>query len=523
MAKQGLAKVKRRIVEEFSNLSQFRDYELEKGVLAFIISNVSGNAYETVSNYIIEDCFYDTINKKVFQVVKTMFDEGFAIDMVSVPAYLKNFARPLKLTNEYLSEHDRKELTKDIYDLFDDRYFRWQSYGNANSVMQWCMWLRELAAKRHVETLNSAPEDLEYEDVFETAISYNDKLKRILEVKNVDDWKKASDVGLSLYKEIHEKKPNEIVGFGTGISEFDNNFGRFRSGNLVIIAARPSCGKSAFMGQIAVHIAKQGDTVGVISLEMRGEDIMQRMLANEADTDMSVIDRNSFYSDNERTEVMNELSKLSELPIYFSDCFDVNTSDLSIKLERLKTQKNMKVAIIDYLQLIEPLDADLKATREQQVSKMTRTLKRLAASLEIPIILLAQLNRQAKESKKPELHHLRESGSIEQDADIVLFLHNPFKNGEIQDENGESWEGKIQVLNRKWRNGKSDMDITLGYEPAKMKFFDLSQKPPQPKQQAAAPQTPQKKQRDDPFAGFQKRTVSSTAMFEQEEKDDLPF
>ena len=305
-----------------------------------------------------------------------------------------------------------------------------------------------------------------------------------------------------------------ILGVSTSLTSLDRLNGKFRDTNLIVIGARPSVGKSAFMGRIATHAAFEGKTVGIISLEMEDKDILARSVSAESEVDFWRIDRNKFEQEEEqRNSVYKTIGKLSTLPIYFSDTAQVGMTDIRAKAERLKQRHGVDLLIIDYLQLVEPENASNR-NREQEVSKISRGLKLLAMNMKIPVIILAQLNRQSAETgdKKPQLHHLRESGSIEQDADVVMFLHRDWVSGIKVDESGDSTEYQADLLVRKWRNG-GPCDIKLGFHGPTMKFTEIIRSEFNAQ---AEPGLPPIKSN----AGFQDRSLPPE---KDSNGDDLPF
>jgi replicative DNA helicase len=241
---------------------------------------------------------------------------------------------------------------------------------------------------------------------------------------------------------------------------------------MVILAARPSVGKSALLGAICMYAAKQGKKVGIISLEMSNTELGARFAALETNVEYHKIFRNKMKEDRERDMVYNKLNELAHYPIKISDKTNVNVNDIRAKVAQLKSREGIDILFIDYLQLMET-EEKKTYNREQEVAKMSRGLKLLAKEFEIPIIVLAQLNRESEKltNKKPQLHHLRESGSIEQDADTVIFLHRDFKSGILHNEHGQSTEFEADLIIAKCRNGEL-REIKIGFDPPKMRFFD---------------------------------------------------
>lgn len=435
------------------------DLDIEAAVLGICINESS--ALGSVYNLLSEDCFFCSAHLEVYRGLKFLFENGYPIDGI--------------ILNSIMNQKGITEL-KGVYDSTPGgtMYFLCRlSYGVLTSahLETWCLLLRQLAAHRLMMLLTTSGGG-SGTDVFQAAGEIDKMLKRILEVRTTNDWHHISEVGIKTVKEIESRDRNKLPGVTTSISLLDKLNGGFRPGDLVVVGARPSVGKSAFMGRIATHSAMKGAKVGIISLEMEDTAIFTRMLSADSETEFNKIDRNDFGEENERARVYNALSSLSTLPIYFSDTSQVNIFDIRGKADKLQRKHGLDILIVDYLQLIEP-ENEKGRNREQEVAKMSRGLKLLAKTLHIPIVLLAQLNRAVMEKgdNKPQLHHLRESGAIEQDADVVMFIHRDSLIGIEQNADGGSTEFEADLLVRKWRNG-APMEIKIGFEPTQMRFFD---------------------------------------------------
>src|SRR5690606_27095806 len=203
------------------------------------------------------------------------------------------------------------------------------------------------------------------------------------------------------------------------------------------LAARPSVGKSALAGGIALHTARHEGPVGFISLEMSTEEVFGRMVSADSNEPYSTVDRDVLLEERQRRHMYDSVDRLSGLPIFFSDRAQVNVHDIRARAETLKRRHGIKLLIVDYLQLIEETNArGANRNREQQISEISRGLKKIAMNLHIPVIALSQLNRESehRQNKRPLLSDLRESGSLEQDADIVMLLHRDWRCGITTDE-----------------------------------------------------------------------------------------
>jgi replicative DNA helicase len=283
---------------------------------------------------------------------------------------------------------------------------------------------------------------------------------------------------------VHQQKIKEgkVEFLTTGFKAIDKLNGGFSPGQMIVIGARPSMGKSALMGKIAVAIAQQKKTVGIVSLEMNNNEIAARLASLETDIEFWRIYRNLFTDQNQQESFYNKISKQSiNLPIFISDKTKVDINEIRAKATKLKYKHGLDILMIDYLQLVGSEETNNRnSNREQEVAKISRGVKLLAMELEIPAIILCQLNRQVTSRKGkeryPQLSDIRESGSIEQDADVVMMLHRDWMSGFEVDDAGMSTEGQADLLGVKWRNGAL-FKLDLDFNPEKMKFSEKIKAP----------------------------------------------
>jgi replicative DNA helicase len=268
----------------------------------------------------------------------------------------------------------------------------------------------------------------------------------------------------------------ELTGVTTGFNTLDRITGGLQPGGMYIVAARPSVGKSAFMGKMVYNAAKKGLTVGVISLEMTDNQITARISSLATEIEYWRIYRSRLVDEEQNERFYRLTAEVSELPILISDKTGVDISEIKAKISRIKRKAKIDVLYIDYLQLLDTDDRERNYNREQQVSKISRGLKLLAKDYNMPIVVLAQLNRVSEQQsdKRPKLHNLRESGSLEQDADGVIFLHRDWMSGIKVDENGNSTEGQADIIIAKWRDGEIT-EYKIGFDGTKMKFYEFEE------------------------------------------------
>ena len=242
----------------------------------------------------------------------------------------------------------------------------------------------------------------------------------------------------------------------TGFTDLDKLTGGLHRSEFVVLAARPSMGKTALATNIAENVAIEAQVpVLFVSLEMARIELAQRLLCSQGSIDGSKF-RSGFLSGDDRKKLVEASAKLSQAPLFIDDTPSRTVTEIAAAARRLKRKKKLGLVVIDYLQLIQPDDP--RDPRQEQVAKMARRLKGLARELQLPVLCLAQLNRQVEttgqEEHRPRLSHLRESGAIEQDADVVMFVHREeyyCKSKEEAQENGVAGEGTIIVA--KQRNG----------------------------------------------------------------------
>ena len=273
--------------------------------------------------------------------------------------------------------------------------------------------------------------------------------------------------GIELIESLYHKK-SHVTGVPTGFSDFDIKTAGLQPGDLTIVAGRPSMGKSAFATSIAEHVAvSEKIPVGIFSLEMSKEQLMQRFLCAEAKVDMHKL-RTGFLAPSQWPILTAAASRLSEAPIYIDDTPAITIFELRAKARRLRSHHGIKLILVDYLQLIR--GGRRMDSRQQEISDISQSLKALAKELNVPIIAISQLSRavESRQDHRPQLSDLRESGAIEQDADVVVLLlreeyYNPT----------EENKGRAEVIIAKQRNGPVGT-VELGFIREFMKFVSLA-------------------------------------------------
>ena len=294
------------------------------------------------------------------------------------------------------------------------------------------------------------------------------------------DTKSITDVAEASLKRLSEIRanPTQITGIATPIQFLTKLTGGWQRTDLVIIAARPSMGKTAFMLNCARAAANAGHGIGIFSLEMSNEQLVNRLAAQECGVSNSEFRNVNKLSELEFAKLVRGMEVVSGLGIQIDDTPGISITAIRRKARQM-VSKGAKMILVDYLQLIAGTPG---TNRDQEIGSITRGLKAIAKELDVPVICLSQLSRAVETrggTKRPQLSDLRESGNIEQDADIVGFLYRPEYHGILEDENGNSLKGKAYLIIAKHRNGALD-DVVMNFDAPIASFFDPDAFSPQP-------------------------------------------
>lgn len=444
-----------------NNFEEFKHYnkDLEKVLIGTIL--MEKLAFSRVTSVVDKpSMFYVKSHQEIYRVFMEMYKLSLPIDLLTVTDYLWNTLKIKEINGSnipfYLSS-----CTNSVCSSANIEY---------HSLLLRECWKR----RRIIEIKYAALED--DCDSRQNIIDIGLALNKITETKHSKDWVDMSELMIELYKHQDEMKKSGGIGLLSGLKTIDTENGGFFPGNMIFIGARPSVGKSALANSLAINMSTIGKKVGIISLETSNVEIAARLASIDTDTDYSIIYRGLMQDEYQTQRVYERITNQTVgLPIFVSDNADVTIFDIRAKTERLMSKEGLDVLIIDYLQLIGTSDAK-NSNRENEVSKISRGIKIMAKDLGIPIIVLGQLNREVTKRKGaeryPVLGDIRESGSIEQDSDIVMFLHSDFMSGHTVDQEGYSTEGKCDLVIRKWRNGKNNFIIPLDFQAKKMKFIE---------------------------------------------------
>lgn len=432
--------------------------ELEEAVLGAIM--LEKNALSDVIEILKPESFYKEGHQHIYEAIVELFNEAQPIDLLTVRERLKKKGMLEVVGNtSYLTSLTRK-VNSSAHIEFHARI------------------IIELAIKRELIKVATEIERDAYEDatdVFELLDQTSSQIFKIGEMNIVKDYMPINTVMQEAFKEFEARKDHQdgVTGVPSGFSELDRITSGWQKTELIIMAARPGMGKTAFMLTLARNAAvTYNKPVAIFSLEMGRVQIVNRLLAIEAEIEGEKMKKGNF-SEAEWMHLINNTRKLSEAKIFIDETPALRILELRAKCRRLKEQHKIEMVMVDYLQLMTG-ETGRNGSREQEIASISRALKNIAKELEIPVIALSQLSRDVEKrgsgSKRPQLSDLRESGSIEQDADIVIFIHRPEYYATGSEEDAEN-EGKASIIVAKNRSGALE-DVELRYIKQYTKFVE---------------------------------------------------
>ncbi|OIK13830.1 replicative DNA helicase [Bacillus sp. MUM 116] len=430
-----------------------QNIEAEQAVLGAIFLEPA--SLTLASEILIPEDFYRASHQKIFNVMLKLNDLGKAVDLITVSEDLA----ASKLLEDIGGVSYLSELAGSVPTAANIEYYA--------RIVEEKSLLRRLI--RTATTI--ATDGYSREDEVETLLSEAEK--SILEVaqrKNAGAFHNIKDVLVRTYDNIEtmHQRAGEITGLETGFVDLDRMTAGFQRNDLIIVGARPSVGKTAFALNVAQNVAhKTGENIAIFSLEMGAEQLVMRLLCAEGNIDAQRL-RTGSLTDDDWGKLTMAMGSLSSAGIFIDDTPGVRISDIRSKCRRLKQEHGLGMILIDYLQLI--LGSGRSGeNRQQEVSEISRSLKQLARELQIPVIALSQLSRgvEQRQDKRPMMSDIRESGSIEQDADIVAFLYrDDYYDKESEDKN------IIEIIIAKQRNGPVGT-VQLAFVKEYNKFVNL--------------------------------------------------
>ena len=431
--------------------------ELEEAILGAIM--LEKKAFDSASEILKPECFYVEAHQRIFKAMRSLADQSIPIDILTVAEELKTRGDLEFVGGPYFVT----KLTNSVVSSANID-------AHARIVLQ--KFIQRELIRVSGEIIGDAYEDST--DVFDLLDMAESKLFEITNGHLRKNFDEISSVLVETVSRIEDLRNNteDITGVPSGFPSLDRITYGWQPTDLIILAARPSVGKTAFALNLARNAALHASKptgVGFFSLEMSSSQLVTRILSAESNILLEKISRGKLEEHEMQQLYRKGIDKLTHAPIYIDDSAALNIFELRAKCRRLKNMHNVGIIIIDYLQLMTG-SADRNSNREQEISKISRDLKSLAKELKVPIIALSQLSREVekrKESAKiPQLSDLRESGAIEQDADMVMFLYRPDYYEITTNEMGEDIKGKTMIKIAKHRNGsletislKAQLDI----------------------------------------------------------------
>lgn len=425
--------------------------EAEQSVLGSLL--IDRDAIIKVASYVRADDFYISANGVIYQAILDLYNRREPTDFVTLS-----------------DELERRSALDDIGGL---GYLSslLNTVPTAVHVEYYGRIVERTSTLRRLIDAGTRIVGIGYQDAVETEDALDSAEQTLFTVsqkRQTKDFQSISDVLDRFFDQLDylQQHRGEVVGVPSGFSDLDQLTGGLQRSDLIIVAARPSMGKTAFSLGLAYGAAVQhGKTVGVFSLEMSAEQLVQRLLATETGVDSHRL-RLGMIDDNEWDRISRAFGRLAEANVFIDDSANASVMDVRSKARRLQAENGLDLVIVDYLQLMSGRRSD---NRVNEVSEITRGLKSLARELNVPVIALSQLSRavETRADHRPMLSDLRESGSIEQDADIVMFIYRDEK----YDENSEK-KGIAEIIVAKHRNGPVG-SINLRFFERTARFADL--------------------------------------------------
>jgi replicative DNA helicase len=434
--------------------------DMEEAVLGAIM--LEKEAVITILDILKPESFYKDAHRKIFKAVSDLSMKEFPVDLYTVTEELRahneleNAGGPV-----YLSQLTSKVVSAANVDF------------HARIVAQKYIQRELIRVSTEIQTRA-------FDDTWDVTELLDFSENELFQIAEGNIKREVSPINMVIkeaIKEIEEagKREDALVGIPSGFTKLDRLTSGWQKSELVIIAARPSMGKTALALSMARNMAiDHNKNVAIFSCEMSSIQLVNRLIIAETDIPGDKI-RNGRLSEEEWKQLDTRIKKLVQAPIFIDDTPAISIFELRAKCRRLMAQHKLDIVIVDYLQLMS--GPDNAGSREQEVSNISRSLKSIAKELNVPIIALSQLNRSVEMrggTKRPLLSDLRESGAIEQDADMVVFIHRQEKFGMMTFEDGSSTKGIAEIILAKNRNGPVD-DVRLRFREEKAQFVDIDE------------------------------------------------
>ena len=412
-----------------------QDIEMEKALLGALM--LSPNAIYEVADLVGIDSFYGGAHRTIFDAMLGLYEKGEPIDVATISSKLKE--------RKVLAEVGGTTYLSELVG----------AAGAPGSARHYAQTVQNKFVLRSLIDAASKIGNLGFQEDRDIEIILDEAQAAVFQVSQAPMLRSFSAIKEELAEawerlEHLQKHDNAMRGIPTGFTELDTMLSGLQKSDLVILAARPSMGKTALALDIARQSAtKHGTAVGIFSLEMSSQQLVDRMLAAQAGVNSWRLRTGKIRDDDEFERLQGALADLSEAPIYIDDKPSSTVLAMRSVARRLKMEKDLGLIIVDYLQLITPTYTRTSDSMVQQVTEISRSLKAMARELDVPVLALSQLSRAVEQRRgRPRLSDLRDSGSIEQDADVVMFIHREDKMNENSDK-----PGIAEILIEKHRNG----------------------------------------------------------------------
>ena len=431
-----------------------QNIDLEKALLGSIM--IKPDVMNEITDIISVDSFYAPKHRIIYDAMLNLFSKNEPIDLLSLSTRLKQKKR--------LDQAGGSSFLAELVNAVP----------SASNVKHYAEVVQKMAMMRNLISAADYISELGYDEAQEIEDLLDKAEKKIYEVTESPSLHKFVSLSETLTEawdrfETLNASGDGIRGIRTGFSGLDNILSGFQKSDLIILAARPSMGKTA----LALDIARQtaihhGTTVGIFSLEMSEQQLVDRMLSAQSRVDAWKLRTGKNIKEEEYEMIRNAMNDLSKAPIYIDDKPGNTVMNMRTVARRLKRERGLDLIIVDYLQMMSPQSSRAQESLVQQITEISRSLKNLARELDIPVLALSQLSRAIEQRRgKPRLSDLRDSGSIEQDADVVMFIHRDDKYNEASEK-----PNIAEILIEKHRNGPTGY-VELYFNQDKVTFQSM--------------------------------------------------
>ncbi len=450
----------RTLISNFPDLGRVppQAIDMEEAVLGAIM--LEKEAIITVLDILKPESFYKDVHQKIYQAILSLNNRELPVDLYTV-------TEELRATDELEDVGGPVYLTQLTSKVVSAAHVEFHAKIVAQKFIQ-----------RELIRVTSEIQGKAFDDSNDINELLDFSENELFQIAEGNIKKEVAPLNLVLKEAVHEieeasKREDALVGVPSGFTKLDRLTSGWQKSDLIIVAARPSMGKTAFALTMARNMAvDHKKSVAVFSLEMSAVQLVNRLIVAETELPSNRI-KNGRLKEDEWRQLEAKIKTLEDASIYIDDTPAISVFELRAKCRRLSAQHKLDIAIVDYLQLMSgPKDT---GSREQEVSNISRSLKSISKELNVPIIALSQLNRSVEVrggNKRPQLSDLRESGAIEQDADMVLFIHRPEKYGFTTLENDMPSKGIAEIILAKNRNGPVD-DVMLRFREERAQFVDI--------------------------------------------------